>query len=204
VGSFSPFRLNHVHSGNSFLALQSRVENRIDVVSNFRVTRFRYAFLQGIDSSRREQSAFFQALSRFLAKRLYSKTAGYETFGSIHSSVASTAFSHLGIGNKVAVKSDVKSNQTVPSNVFFTVNSPQVYKKNFVENLFPAKSVNVAFSTHNNQSAPSFDYLLPITSLYERSGHFRILEGTVRKHHKATSSVGIISQRRNRSKRFLS
>jgi NADH dehydrogenase/NADH:ubiquinone oxidoreductase subunit G len=43
------------------------------------------------------------------------------------------------------------------------------------------------FETQSNQ-------LLPITSLYERNGHVRNLEGRIRKHTKTISSFG---ERRN-------
>lgn len=54
------------------------------------------------------------------------------------------------------------------------------------------KSPNVlSFSTHNTAT---FDkeklvsgFILPTTSLYERSGHFRVLEGRLRKHVKVVS-----------------
>lgn len=77
--------------------------------------------------------------------------------------------------------------------------------KNYISNFLPVNALSTQvfnFTTHigtNNNNfalsskAPSrsyFNYQLPITSLYERTGHFSVLEGLIRKQNKSVSSVG--------------
>lgn len=186
LGAFSSLRTTNrltVHCGNSFSSIQALLENRSQNVSQSRVNMSRYSVFQGAESFRRKNAQFLQSSSIALAKRLFSKTGSFSNFGTLHASVSSRAFAFIGIKNSLNQVKDDSSH----SHVFFTVDSPHIYKKKFVEYFLPKKTAIFSFSTHGVQNSPSANYLVPITSLYERSGHFRVLEGRLRKHQKVVS-----------------
>lgn len=186
------------HVGNSFFSIQSIIENRNAIVTSSRISLSRYSLLQGAEIYRIKEASFFNQLSLYLGKRLFSKSSSYANYGTIHSSVSSRAFAFLGIVNSPLNfnKSLPQLNQKTienankissPSNIFFSVNSPSIFKKKFLTQFLPKNNLSLSFSTHGVQSSSTANYLLPMTSLYERSGHFRILEGRIRKHNKVVT-----------------
>lgn len=187
INSFSSLRYNYFHGGNSFRSLQSIFENRFDQVSQYRVSRANYSIFRGAESSRRSQGNLFHSLFIVLARRLFGKTSTYANFGTLHSSVASRAFAFLGTGNfslKVIKNSRSSIEET---NVFFTVDSSNFYKKNIMGYIAPIATRVLSFSTHQIEETAEATHTLPLTSLYERSGHFSILEGRFRKHYKTVT-----------------
>jgi hypothetical protein len=181
INIFSPLRYTYFHGGNSLRSLQSILENRLDQVSHYRVARANYSIFRGVESSRRAQGFTFQTFFIILAKRLFGKTTAYANFGTINSSVASRAFAFLGIGNSAIKQS------TIFKDIFFTVDSVNFYKKKMLTSIAPQITRVVSFSTHQIEDFSIATHTLPLTSLYERSGHFSILEGRFRKHYKAVT-----------------
>lgn len=182
---------NTFHSGNSITNLIGFSENRYSKIATTRIPRFRYIFLQSAEAFRNSNSYFFGRVFSFLAKRFFVKTRNYDNYGTIHASVASRAFASLGIGNTSHTKNNLSADP-VPA-VLFSIdsnNSSENFNKNFLKNSF-SNLARISCSTHQPYHAVqqlhpennSF-YALPRTSLYERSGHFRVLEGRLRKHTK--------------------
>lgn len=172
---------NTIHTGNSFTGLQSLLENRNDVVTAQRIGVSNYLLLQGALFYKNNQSTFFEKQFSLLAKRLFVKTSQYNSFGTIHASVASLAFANIGRGNH-------KINPVVSENqwsLIFNVDSFQNTKSSYLNKLFP-KSTTISYNTHFAENT-SGDFVFPTTSLYERSGHFIVLEGRLRKHTKSVS-----------------
>ena len=156
-------------------------------MSQYRVARSNYSIFRGAESSRRAQGFIFQTFFIILAKRLFGKNAAYANFGTIHSSVASRAFAFIGIGNSSVKQSKKIAKFEEQNDIFFTVNSSNFYKKNILNSIASQPSRVLSFSTHQIEGISTATHNLPLTSLYERSGHFSILEGRFRKHHKAVT-----------------
>ena len=187
INTFAPLRYTYFHGGNSLRSLQSILENRLDQVSQYRVARSNYSIFRGAESSRRAQGFMFQTFFTILAKRLFGKTTAYANFGTIHSSVASRAFAFIGIGNSPIKRAKKLAKSSEESDIFFTVDSSNFYKKNILNSIAPLTTRVLSFSTHQIEGISTATHNLPLTSLYERSGHFSILEGRFRKHHKAVT-----------------
>jgi NADH dehydrogenase/NADH:ubiquinone oxidoreductase subunit G len=131
----------------------------------------------------------------------------------MHSSVASLAFSTIGVPS-IAFKKKldtIGSSATAKKNndaaILFNIENTLNFKSTFLQNFFP-KVTNISFTTHNTVNG-SFDFIFPTTSLYERSGHFSILEGRLRKHSKSVGKpknvfsremiLTVLAARKNRS-----
>jgi NADH dehydrogenase/NADH:ubiquinone oxidoreductase subunit G len=187
INIFSSLRYNYFHGGNSLRSLQSIFENRFDQVSQYRVSRANYSIFRGAERSRRSQGNLFHSFFIILARRLFGKTSTYANFGTIHSSVASRAFAFLGTGNfsLKTIKSSI--NPIEENNIFLTVDSSNLYKKNIIGYIAPVATRVLSFSTHQIEETAEATHTLPLTSLYERSGHFYILEGRFRKHYKTVT-----------------
>lgn len=185
---------NTSHRGNSLTSLQSLIENRSDFVTTKRTSVPNYLLYQGAVFSQSNHFSFFEKQFSLLAKRLFVKTSQYNSFGTIHSSVASLAFCNIGnVGKKVGTPVPASDKQ---QRVVFNVDNFQgstISKGGYLSKIFPkvSKDTYAPFTTFNYTThlvhKSSGDFIFPRTSLYERSGHFVVLEGRLRKHSKAVS-----------------
>lgn len=174
---FTSLRLTQVHNGNSFRALQNFFENRTSVLAQSMINKLRFQMLQSAETARRKEAPNYRLYSRTFRKYLFGKTNRYENFSTMHSSVATRAFAFIGIDNSF------KSSPTASNNaVVFKMDSFKAKSKAspFISN----KTKTITFSTHLSPASSDVNYFLPLSSLYERSGHFKTLDGKIRKHQK--------------------
>lgn len=221
IGVFAAQRTSNsrtTHAGNSMTTLLSILENRIDGgwssnTGKERLTnRARRILLQGAETHRASFVSLFSSASLVFAKRLFAKTGTFDSFGTIHASVGSRAFASLGISNKANKESYTPAelplqDQVKVNPLLFSIDSPASLSKKFINAAFSGSSGKpqtpqiFSFSTHNTvgsfagiKEKNSSVFTLPITSLYERAGHFRVLEGRLRKHVKVvTKPVNAVS-----------
>jgi len=176
IGIFAPLRLSQTHKGNSFRALQGLFENRRSSLANSIIPKYRFHIFQSAETARRKESKNYTIYSRSFRKYLFGKTNNQENFSTIHSSVASRAFAFIGIS------SFSNSTSIAKEDVLFKMDTFTENAKSFSS--FSNKVKTIDFSTHLSPVSAQVNYFLPLTSLYERSGHFKTLDGKIRKHQK--------------------
>ncbi len=198
VGAFSQLRYRHKHEGNSFRLLVASLENRLPYVKQrLLASNGSTGIFVGVETLRSNFAGFVQAVARSLGKLLFTKTSKEDRLGYVHSSIGSLAFAHQGISSQPYVNAEASAFQ-------FTFVKPAVSKsfyKRYIKNDTSLTSV-VSFDTHvDSFSADSKVSQLnhshihfPVTSIYERTGHVRVLEGQIRKHFKALTPA---ADRRN-------
>ncbi len=191
MGSFTSLRYRHNHEGNSFRLLISSLENRVSFFKSRLVTTHGFTgIFVGVETLRSHYSRFLQKLARTLGKRLFTKTIKEDRLGFIHSTVGSLAFANQGILTE-------NFNKKADSSTIFTFRQPTV-SKSFYKRYLKNSGYVVSFDTHidsfSKASKENCTSYIPTTTIYERTGHLRALEGRRRKHFKAVSQV---SERRN-------
>ena len=186
IGAFKSLRYNHQHAGNSFRLVLSSLENRLSFFKlRLQATNGSTGIFVGVESLRNQYGFFSQIIGRFLGKRLFTKTSKEDRLGFIHSTLGSLAFAHQGVSSKPYAHEKVS----------FTFSQPQV-SKSFFKRYSKSHSIEshiISFDTHSNSLAEftkiANQVNLPITSLYERNGSFRVFEGRLRKHYKAVTPI---------------
>lgn len=173
------------HVGNSLSSIIAILENREAFVSKSRIFLPQFVRLQSAEFYRNNSSLFFSKIIGLLGKALFVKTNNYNSFGTIHSSVASLAFANIGIATKIT--KNLNQNILGSNNsIIFNIENSLENQENFRKKAY-SKAKKIGYSTHRNYANP-FDFNIPSTSLYERSGHFFVLEGRLRKHRKAVNT----------------
>ncbi len=190
IGAFTSLRYFHKHEGNSFRDLIASIENRVPFFKTRLVANNGFTgIFVGVEALRGSYAHFFQKLARTLGKRFFTKTSKEDRLGFIHSTVGSIAFASHGITSQ-----NVYKKGTSAASVVFTFGQPTV-SKSFYKRYLKNSGYTISFSTHRDTfpecSKETINYnkmsYLPMTSLYERTGHVRTLEGRRRKHFKAVT-----------------
>ncbi len=189
-GSFAPLRYSVNFQGNSFRSLNSFAENRYSSVKDRRLSPFFTVFLLGVENLRMRFSMNLQTLARYIGKNFFVKSNDKDRLGYIHSSVGSLAYAHLGISSKYDTNYENNFVDNDQIGHFLTVqtnlNNPNKFSK-FIKN----GSTIINFDTHlpyNLKKEKKVNYILPITSLYERMGNVVSLEGRIRTHSKVVTA----------------
>ncbi len=194
--AYNSLRFLHNHQGNSLRTLIAFSENRLPFVISRLFKNKPTALLVGVEFLRNSSGFFVQQICRFLGKRLYSKTRGEIRLGYVHSSVGTLAYSHLGLHSINCFDQPHSNGEAF---TLFTVQQPNLspYFKRFLgKSDYFQVSLDTHISTSILQSNKKIsnknisNVYLPLNSLYERSGHLRVLEGRLRKHQKTVSSFG--------------
>jgi len=187
VGNFASLRYRHAHQGNSSRALHALSENRLPLAQRF-YNLAGSSIMLGFDSLRSRHGYYLQNMVRFLAKKFITKTRRGERFGLIHSNVTSLNFSNLGL--VASARSPLHSSLHRDKNIetLFTVQQGNLRTRRW---LSPTTYTHVvAMATHTGGEVLPYDRLIPLKSIYEKSGHVFSLEGRLRKFQKAVSTLG--------------
>lgn len=186
IGAYQSLRYAHNHGGNSLRTLIAIIENRLPLLKH-RVSSVNGStgVFVGVEALRSVYAPFIQGYAYILGKQLYTKTQAGDRLGFVHSSVGSLAAAYLGFS----------SNGDADNSSRMTFGLPQTTKsffKRYVEAGF-RRIFSISFDTHltsfggikgkNGVAARH----LPVTSLYERTGHFRTIENRMRKHFKVVT-----------------
>lgn len=203
-GVYSPLRYRQAHQGNSLRTFVALLENRLPLVKSLRglgdTTAANTALFVGVESFRRKQGHLLQTFAHVLAKRFLTKTAKGERLGFVHSNVATLAFAHLGLSlNKKfpSLSQEATAVKTTP----YLFSIQHKLSSRFVAQWSQPKGTPesvtqwtnpwvISAGTHKGALQLPYNQLLPLNSLYERSGHLLSLDGHYRKHQKVVSSTG--------------
>lgn len=187
VGNFADLRYRQSHQGNSLRTLHALLENRVTVVKAL------YALggtglMSGFDTLRMREGFYVQNMLRFLAKKYLTKTHKGERFGLIHSNVTSLIFANLGLNTtpKSPLNSVLHRDKGVDT--LFTVQLGNLKTTRWLSSAVYTHVV--ALATHSGEAVLPYDRLIPLKSLYEKSGYLFSLEGRLRKFQKVVTTLG--------------
>ena len=197
-GVYQSVRYLQNHKGNSFRTLVSSIENRNFFIKENLFQKKPVVFFLGIETLRSNHGYFIQQFVSGFAKRFFYKNRGVNRRNYIHASIGSLAFADLGIKTKNS-RTKFEINNSVD---FFSVQQPKL--SNYFER-FLGKNIKtqIILDSHSNQNNfnivdskfnvnTSFNYYLPLNTLYEREGFIKSIDGRVRKHLKTITTVGDI------------
>jgi NADH-quinone oxidoreductase chain G len=187
IGNSANLRFRQAHQGNSLRTLHAFLENRLSVVKQLYNTAGASVML-GFDTLRMRDGNGLQNMARFAGKKFITKTRSGERFGLIHSNVTSLVFTNLGLvpSSRSPLLSTLHRDKSIET--LFTAQLPGLRSRRW---LSPSTYTHVvALSTHTGGEVLPYDRMIPIKSLYEKSGHLFSLEGRLRKFQKAVTHVG--------------
>ena len=178
VNSFNVLNYQQNHSGNTSITLISILQNRLIFIKTEIKKKEGIFLLNGANSNNHKYGIFLQEVFIALGKYFFIKTKKQTRLGTIHSSVGSLAFSHIG---------------------FKSINSINILKikqinvglehstKSFIKNFFNKKTKETfTFDTHYNdiEKKNIVNIVYPITSFYERTGSLISIDNLIRQHNK--------------------
>jgi NADH-quinone oxidoreductase chain G len=187
IGNSANLRFRHAHQGNSLRSLHAFLENRLSIVKTLYNTAGA-SIMVGFDTLRMRDGDALQNMTRYIGKKFVAKTRAGERFGLIHSNVTSLVFTNLGLVPSARSPLYSSLHRDKGIDTLFSVQTPNLRTRRW---LSPTTYTHVvALSTHSGGEALPYDRLIPIKSLYEKSGHLISLEGRLRKFQKAVTSMG--------------
>jgi NADH-quinone oxidoreductase chain G len=187
IGNFSNLRYRQSHQGNSLRTLHAFLENRMPMVKRL-YNLAGPSLMLGFDTLRMENGLYLQNMARYLAKKFIAKTRHGERFGLLHSNVTSLAFANLGIvpSSRSPLQSSLHRDKRLE-----TLFNVQLSNLNTQRWLSTSEYTHVvALGTHSGGEMLPYDRIIPLKSLYEKSGHVYSLEGRLRKFQKAVTPWG--------------
>jgi NADH-quinone oxidoreductase subunit G len=96
VGNAVATKFKYSHEGNSLKVLNALIENKNNNFQKYYSLENSSIFL-GVESLKNKNALVLQNITRFLGKKLYSKTRKGERLGLLHANTTSLAFANLGI-----------------------------------------------------------------------------------------------------------
>lgn len=104
INPFVDVKFNHNHLGGSLRSLFALIENRVGAVKEMYDLKNSAVFV-GVESFKGKNALILQNLSRFLAKKLVTKTKSADFLGTIHAGITTINMAQLGLD--IGVRSDL-------------------------------------------------------------------------------------------------
>lgn len=190
IGVYSNLKLKQNHLGISPQKLISLLTNKTNATKNLVLTKGSSIFL-GSEILKSKNGAVLQNLLRFLAKRLFVKTAQGDRLGILQGNPTSLIFNHLGIAPGVRSTLYSEEIQDKKIDLLYTVQPHNLSVKKWLSSLVYTNVIS--FVTHKPANFVS-STLIPIQTFYEKDGYLINLEGRIRKFYKGvTPPKGVLS-----------
>ena len=190
IGVYANLKLKQNHLGISPKKLLAILTNRTGATKNLVLTKGSSIFL-GSEVLKSKNGAALQNLLRFLAKRLFVKTAQGDRFGLLQGNPTNLIFNHLGIAPSVRSNLYVEEIQDKKIDLLYTVQPHALATKKWLSSLVYTNVIS--FVTHKPANFASTT-LIPVQTFYEKDGYLVNLEGRIRKFYKGvTPPKGVLS-----------
>lgn len=182
--SFGPsldYKLRVSHQGNGFKSVVSLLANRISSANKLYNSKAS-SILVGAESVKGKNGFILQNITRFLARKLFTKNNSNERFGVIHSNITSLNLSNLGV--QPGVRSDLHLDEVFDKNIR-NLAIIQPFKTSSVKWFSKKEQTTVINFATNKPANIRSDLSLPLATLYETSGFTFNVEGRLRKFYTA-------------------
>ncbi len=184
IGNFAQMKFRNSHEGNSLKALNNLVENKIANFQKYYLLE-NTSIILGAESLKNKSAFLIQNMTRFLGKKLFTKTAKGERLGLLHSNVTSLSFANLGIDSGVRSILHLTEIQDKKFNNLFVVQPFELSSKKWLSTSVYTNVIGLSTHKPNNITC---DRLLPIKTPYEKDGFLFNIEGRLRKFYKVVTA----------------